>query len=203
MEKVVKQMQGQFSEEDWYYLRKIHKKEHNFFLEKGGQRGSSGGGWLSHKTKSTIKSQSQVSDDEILKRGSPSTLNEENKTSSVSSRVKLAKRKRFPSGNNNELEQKSVDTFDMIDEEDPEDEDAEQYKQHKLIMSLGAIREREHSASCSDENQSMQADPEQDWTRVKRRRKQHIELKDLTEENFLSLIDSKNQDKRFYGWLNF
>jgi len=74
--------------------------------------------------------------------------------------VKLAKRKRFPSGNNNELEQKSVDTFDMIDEEDPEDEDAEQYKQNKLIMSLGAIREREHSASCSDEDQSMQADPE-------------------------------------------
>jgi hypothetical protein len=29
-------MQGQFSEDDWYYLRKIHKKEHNFFLEKGG-----------------------------------------------------------------------------------------------------------------------------------------------------------------------
>jgi hypothetical protein len=56
MEKVVKQMQGQFSEDDWYYLRKIHKKEHNFFLEKGGQRGSSGGGWLSHKTKSTVKS---------------------------------------------------------------------------------------------------------------------------------------------------
>jgi hypothetical protein len=48
----------------------------------------------------------------------------------------------------------------MIDEEDPEDEDAEQYKQNKLIMSLGAIREREHSASCSDEDQSMQADPE-------------------------------------------
>jgi hypothetical protein len=40
---------------------------------------------------------------------------------------------------------------------------------------------------------------ESEWTKVhnerkKRRRKQHIELKDLSEENFLSLIESKNQD---------
>ena len=42
------------------------------------------------------------------------------------------------------------------------------------------------------------------WTKVRgTRRKQHIELKDLSEENFLSLIDAKNQDRRFYGWLNF
>jgi hypothetical protein len=31
----------------------------------------------------------------------------------------------------------------------------------------------------------------------------HIELKDLTEKDFLDLIDAKNQDKRFYGWLHF
>ena len=30
-----------------------------------------------------------------------------------------------------------------------------------------------------------------------------IELKDLTEQNFLDLLDAKNQDKRFYGWLHF
>ena len=30
-----------------------------------------------------------------------------------------------------------------------------------------------------------------------------LELKDLSEANFLDLIDSKNQDKRFYGWLKF
>ena len=42
-----------FSVNDWYFLRKIHKKESNFFLNKGGQRGTSGGGWLSHQTKST------------------------------------------------------------------------------------------------------------------------------------------------------
>lgn len=31
----------------------------------------------------------------------------------------------------------------------------------------------------------------------------HIELKDLKERDFLDLIDAKNQDKRFYGWLHF
>ena len=35
------------------------------------------------------------------------------------------------------------------------------------------------------------------------RKRKHIELKDLTEDDFLSLIEAKNQDKRFYGWLNF
>ncbi len=31
----------------------------------------------------------------------------------------------------------------------------------------------------------------------------HIELKDLSEQDFLDLIESKNQDKRFYGWLHY
>ena len=31
----------------------------------------------------------------------------------------------------------------------------------------------------------------------------HIELKDLKEKDFLDLIESKNQDRRFYGWLHF
>jgi len=31
----------------------------------------------------------------------------------------------------------------------------------------------------------------------------HIELKDLSEKDFLELIEGKNQDKRFYGWLHF
>ena len=39
------------------------------------------------------------------------------------------------------------------------------------------------------------------WT--KERPRKHIELKDLTEDDFTSLIEAKNQDKRFYGWLNF
>jgi hypothetical protein len=31
----------------------------------------------------------------------------------------------------------------------------------------------------------------------------HIELRDLKEKDFIDLIESKNQDKRFYGWLHF
>ena len=104
-------MQRQFSEQEWYYLRKIHKREHNYFLDKAGQLGSSGGGWLSLKTKSSNKSMSLCSDEENLKRGSPSTVKEENKSSLK--KVKLAKRKRIHSGG---LELKSVDSFDMIDE---------------------------------------------------------------------------------------
>ena len=34
-------------------------------------------------------------------------------------------------------------------------------------------------------------------------KKQHIELKDLTEENFMQLTESKSQNQRFYSWLNF
>lgn len=58
-------------------------------------------------------------------------------------------------------------------------------------MSLGAIREGDHNGS-SEDDQKMEVDSEEDWNRVRRRRKQHIELKDLKEEDFLSLIDSKN-----------
>ncbi len=47
-----------------------------------------------------------------------------------------------------------------------------------------------------------QADSEE-WTTAGPRRKRHIELRDLTEQTFLELIEAKNQDKRFYGWLNF
>jgi hypothetical protein len=31
----------------------------------------------------------------------------------------------------------------------------------------------------------------------------HIDLKDISEQRFIDLIGSKNQDKRFYGWLHF
>lgn len=47
IQKVVKSLQKKFSDEHWYYLRKIHKKEHNYFLNIGGQVGDKGGGgWL-------------------------------------------------------------------------------------------------------------------------------------------------------------
>ena len=34
-------------------------------------------------------------------------------------------------------------------------------------------------------------------------KKMHIDLKDLSEQNFLDLTADKKQDKRFYGWLHF
>ena len=46
-------MQKKFSDEEWYYLRKIHKKEHNFFLNKNGKRGESGGGWIDFSSKTS------------------------------------------------------------------------------------------------------------------------------------------------------
>ena len=48
-----------------------------------------------------------------------------------------------------------------------------------------------------------QGDSELEWQRVRPRRRRHIELRDLSEQNFLDLIEMKNQDKRFFGWLNF
>ena len=46
-------------------------------------------------------------------------------------------------------------------------------------------------------------DDQDSWKKVKARKYKHIELKDLTENDFTSLIEAKNQDKRFYSWLNF
>lgn len=56
----------------------------------------------------------------------------------------------------------------------------------------------------SDESDHIDDHLTDDWKKVRSdRRNQHIELKDLTEENFLQLTESKNQDARFYSWLNF
>jgi hypothetical protein len=84
LQKVVTQLSNQFSHEDWYYLRKIHKKTHNYFLDKGGKRGSSGGGWLSTKTKS-LKS---AASSEGAKK--PNQQKEESKTKANSSRIKFS-----------------------------------------------------------------------------------------------------------------
>jgi len=69
-------MQKSFSPEDWYYYRKIHKKDKNYFLNKGGQRGDhGGGGWVAFDTKqsksvtSKISSKSGVSSQEETKSG--------------------------------------------------------------------------------------------------------------------------------------
>jgi hypothetical protein len=43
----------------------------------------------------------------------------------------------------------------------------------------------------------------EDRSEKAKKRTATINLKDITESDFLELIDSKNQDKRFFGWLNF
>ena len=50
-----------------------------------------------------------------------------------------------------------------------------------------------------------EADMDDDYFGMRRepKNKGHIDLKDLSEQNFLDLIAAKNQDKRFYGWLHF
>lgn len=61
-----------------------------------------------------------------MKHCSPQTIHEELKFDSLrGSLTKLKKRKRISSGSNshiNDLEEKSIDSFDMIDEEDLEEE---------------------------------------------------------------------------------
>ena len=70
--------------------------------------------------------------------------------------------------------------------------------EEELIENPEVEETKDEEPKCYDSDY----DPnmlESEWTKVhnerkKRRRKQHIELKDLSEENFLSLIESKNQD---------
>jgi len=59
---VVKSLQKSFSAEDWYYYRKIHKRDKNYFLNKGGQRGDQGGGgWVAFDTKMSRSTTSKIS----------------------------------------------------------------------------------------------------------------------------------------------
>ncbi len=53
------------------------------------------------------------------------------------------------------------------------------------FFNIGAISAKEKSKSNEQSSES------EDWTKVTRKRK-HIELKDLTEDDFLSLIEAKN-----------
>ena len=63
LQKVVKSLQKDFSPEEWYYYRKIHKKDKNYFLNKGGQKGDKGGGgWVAFDTKMSKSSVSHKSD---------------------------------------------------------------------------------------------------------------------------------------------
>ena len=64
---------------------------------------------------------------------------------------------------------------------------------------------KQQMQNAFDCQSSSSADSFYEWNKVypPRNQKKYIELKDLNEKDFLELIDAKNQDKRFYGWLNF
>ena len=62
LQKLVKQIQKSFSPEEWYYYRKVHKKQGNYFLNKGGQKGDQGGGgWVAFETKMSKSTNSKIS----------------------------------------------------------------------------------------------------------------------------------------------
>ncbi len=62
LQKVVKQLQKKFSPEEWYFYRKIHKKEKNYFLNQGGQKGDrGGGGWVTFDAKISKSTHSKIS----------------------------------------------------------------------------------------------------------------------------------------------
>ena len=69
--------------------------------------------------------------------------------------------------------------------------------QEKMIYDKKIVGENDADAGNLSEHD------DDEWTRVRYRRRKHIELRDLTEQDFIDLIEAKNQDKRFYGWLNF
>jgi hypothetical protein len=50
---LIRKLQSSFTQQEWYYLRKIHKKENNFFLNKNGKLGESGSGWLELSSKTS------------------------------------------------------------------------------------------------------------------------------------------------------
>lgn len=114
----------------------------------------------------------------------------------------------------------------MIEEEDMnsfvEEEDQEAQPAHRRFVDDASMQDLEHEGSqvnqseMEDEHgfqeESLGHFDEFGQFRYKRidvgkgsqaKAMKTIELKDLTEQNFLDLLGAKNQDKRFYGWLHF
>ena len=73
------------------------------------------------------------------------------------------------------------------------------------FFNLGIVSEHIKDQKEPFRNKNLLSSDDDEWTKVRppRSQRQHIELKDITENDFLSMIEAKNQDKRFYGWLNF
>jgi hypothetical protein len=103
------------------------------------------------------------------------------------------------SAENVENDHRNPAAMNMIDEDMKEDENSDDADVHDDL-----------STPLSSNDMSVDNDGFfNDWNLVQdrkeraRQRKATINLKDLTESDFLELIEAKNQDKRFFGWLNF
>lgn len=202
-------MQTRFTQEEWYYLRKIHKKENNFFLNKNGKIGDVGAGWVELSSKHSKSAVSTVSQ----KSGACNCQSEETKGQCACfkkqpqhSRSERTRTRSFSDSSNSRMsadycenDHRNTAAMNMIDEAVDEDENSD-----------NSQRDPHDSLSTPLSSNDMSIDESfNDWNLVSDRKerlrqgKATINLKDLTESDFLELIEAKNQDKRFFGWLNF
>lgn len=247
LQKIVKSLQKNFLPEEWYYFRKIHKKDKNYFLNKGGQRGDhGGGGWITLDTKtsksttSRISSKSGVSSIEETKSGVIHNSHSKSGTSSLAGvkhshgglrpggrgtrhhgRIRTLSNSEVSSskGSHQDEAMAAAEISDddswtvshdmlVVDEvhtSEESDENVDAYGRHKdsknrkpTFFNLGIASENAemrvdeaHSDISSDWNNS--SNKSEEWTKVVHRLpRKHIELKDLTENDFLSMISDKN-----------
>ena len=113
----------------------------------------------------------------------------------------------------NHRKTKLIDRQQMIDEEEMNSSYGEEDEQ---ASSLGLRKtERDHQieqASLDMNQEDFQLGYFDDFGQFRYNKldfeeqnepqRKHIDLKDLTEQTFLELTESKNQDKRFYYWLH-
>lgn len=206
---LIKQLQAKFTQEEWYYLRKIHKKANNYFLNKNGKIGDVGSGWVelsSKNSKSGVSTHSQKSGGLCVCHA------EETKGSCVCAKKTIqhiksekTRARSYSDSSNSKMSAENVDNehcnmaaMNMIDEDIHEDEKSDNSQDDHLD---------DLSAPMSSNDISI--DNEGEWKLVSDRKERQqkykatINLKDLKESDFLEMIDSKNQNKRFFGWLNF
>eukprot|EP00347_Sterkiella_histriomuscorum_P003508 403364031 len=155
LQKIIKKIQKSFSEEEWNFLKKYHKRSRT-----NSKKSSTLSHFSHEEEKRSMKSEN--SSVKSLPRSTTSS-NKEYKIKDGSTKLSRAEK----------LGQKYSEKYDIKQNSDDEEMDIPENQQKKKVV---------HFQDTSD----------------------HIlELKDLTEKDFVDLLASKNQDQRFYGWLHF
>jgi hypothetical protein len=94
--------------------------------------------------------------------------------------------------------------IDEVDEGDAEGSDNSRLEPRDLLEAYSmSNQESSNDASINDDAFFNGWNIVSDRKERVRQKQATINLKDLTESDFLELIEAKNQDKRFFGWLNF